>query len=125
MKTARESILIEGLDDWVDLGRIHRNVAQASPSLSLSEVQQKTLDTIRSLVSDGLFELGDLSGKGGHFVSWQASLEDSMKIIYDVYITHFDDRDLWYWYCWLNLTTKGEQVAEPLERRYAEVRSDS
>jgi hypothetical protein len=125
MTTAREKILIYGLDDWVDLGRIHRNVAQASPSLSLSEIQQKTLDTIRSLVGDGLFELGDLSGEGGHFVSWQTSLEDSMKIIYDVYITHFDDRDLWYWYCWLNLTAKGEQVAESVDRKHGEVPSNS
>jgi hypothetical protein len=76
-------------------------------------------------VSDELFELGDLSGKVGHFVAWKTSLDESMKEIHDVYVNHFDDKLNWTIYCWLNLTAKGEQVAEALERKYAEVRSDS
>jgi hypothetical protein len=125
MKTAREKILIQGLIDWVDLGRIHWHVSQEDRSASPLEVQQKTLDTIHALVSDGLFELGDLSGEGGSFVAWDAPLDESMKRIYDLYVKHFDDNSLWIWECWLNLTAKGEHVAESVERKYAEARSES
>jgi hypothetical protein len=125
MKTARENILIEGFDDSVDLGGVHQYVARENPSASLSDVQSKTLEVIRSLVDDGLVELGSMSGNGGCFVTWETSLDESMKEIHDVYVNHFDDSGLWSWYCWLNLTAKGEQAAESLERKYAEVRSDS
>jgi hypothetical protein len=125
MKTARENILIHGLIDWVNLGGVHSYVLQEDRSASPSEVQQKTLDTIRSLVSDGLVELGDLAGEDGSFVAWNTQLDESMKEIHDIYVNHFDDKLTWTIYCWLNLTGKGEQVAESLERKYAKVPSDS
>jgi hypothetical protein len=53
------------------------------------------------------------------------NIDESMKEIHDVYVNHFDDRALWVWDCWLNLTAQGEQVAESLERKYAKVHSDS
>jgi hypothetical protein len=114
MRTAREKILIQGLIDWVSLAHVHSDVLQENRTASSSEVQQKTLDTIRSFVADGLFELGDLSGEGGRFVAWDTPLDESMKRIYDLYVKHFDNNSLWIWECWLNLTDKGEQVAQPL-----------
>jgi hypothetical protein len=125
MKTARENILIEGSDDSVDLGRIHYHAVRENPSASLSDVQSKTLEIIRALADDELVEIGSMSGEGGRFVTWDTPLDESMKEIHDVYINDFHDRALWVWYCWLSLTAKGEQVAEALERKYAEVRSDS
>jgi hypothetical protein len=125
MKEARENILIEGLDDSVDLGGVHQYVARENPSASLLDVQSKALEIIRSLVDDGLVELGSMSGEGGRFVTWETSLDESMKEIHDVYVTRFGDDGLWSWYCWLNLTGKGKQVAESVEQKYTEVRSDS
>jgi len=117
MRSTRENILIHGLIDWVDLARVHSDILQENPSVPLSEVQKKTLETIRTLVSEGLFELGDLSGEGGRFVAWEAPLDESMREIYDVYVTHFNDKLTWTVYCWLNLTEKGEQIAKPLLER--------
>jgi hypothetical protein len=114
MRTARENILIHGLIDWVSLAHVHSDVLQENPTASQSDLQKKTLDTIRSLVSDGLFELGDLSGEGGRFVAWETPLDESMKRIYDLYVKHFDDNSLWIWECWLNLIDKGERIAQPL-----------
>jgi hypothetical protein len=114
MRTAREKILIQGTIDWVSLAHVHSDVLQENRTVPSSEVQQKTLDTIRSLVADGLFELGELSGEGGRFVAWNTPLDESMKRIYDLYVKHFDNNSLWIWECWLNLTDKGEQVAQPL-----------
>jgi hypothetical protein len=117
MNSARELTLLQGLIDWVDLGRVHWHVTEENPSAPLSDVQNKTLETIRFLVSGGLFELGDLSGEGGCFAAWETSLDESMKEIYDVYVNHFDDKLTWTVYCWLNLTDKGEQVARPLQKK--------
>jgi hypothetical protein len=62
MTTARENVRIElitdGIADYVDLGAVDSQVSRHNPSASVSEVQRETLETIRSLVSDGLFELG-------------------------------------------------------------------
>jgi hypothetical protein len=125
MKTVRENILIEGIDDWVSLSGVHSYVLQEKRTAPPSEVQQKTLETIRALVSDGLVELGDLAGEDGRFVAWETSLDESMKEIHDIYVNHFDDKLTWTIYCWLSLTAKGKQVAESLERKYEEVRSNS
>jgi hypothetical protein len=125
MKTARENILIHGLIDWVSLAHVHSDVLQENRTAPPSEVQQKTLDTIRALVSDGLFELGDLSGEDGSFVAWNTQLDESMKRIYDLYVKHFDNNSLWIWECWLDLTEKGEKIAESIEQKYTKVRSDS
>jgi hypothetical protein len=54
-------------------------------------IQDKTLDLIRSLVSDGMFEVGDLMGEGGRFVAWKTPLNESIQRIRDVYVTKFED----------------------------------
>ena len=58
----------------------------------MTEVQEETLQTIRSLVSDGLFELGDLSGEGGSLVAWSGSLDESIQRISDVYVANMTTR---------------------------------
>ncbi len=119
MKTAREKVrealLTAGLADWVDLNAVHCHVKQELPSASLSEVQSETLETIRSLVGDELFALGDLFGEHGRFAAWNESLDASLQKISDVYITHYDDKPAWVWSTWMELTDKGERVARALE----------
>lgn len=115
MKSAREEVLLRGLIDWVALERVHRRVAREHPGEPLSVIQDKTLDLIRSLVSDGLFEVGDLSGEGGRFVAWNTPLDESIQRIRDVYVPKFGDESAWWFCCWLDLTDKGQQVAEAIE----------
>jgi len=99
----------------VDLGAVDSQVSRHNPSASLSEVQRETLETIRSLVSDGLFELGDLSGEGGSLVAWTGSLDESIRRVSDVYVAQYDDPPAWVFSAWLELTHKGEQVARALQ----------
>jgi hypothetical protein len=113
--SAREETLDYGLVDWVDLGRIHWYVMEDNPGAPLSRVQHQTMSLIRSLVSDGLFEIGDLSGKGGYFVAWGTPLDESMQRIYDMYVTRYDDRSYWAWACWLSLTRNGMRAARGVE----------
>jgi hypothetical protein len=120
MTTAREKVynelLTDGLADYVDLGAIDSQVSRHNPSASLPELQRETLETIRKLVSDGLFELGDLSGEGGSLVAWSGSLDDSIQRISDVYVAHYDDPPAWVFFAWMELTETGMQIARALQQ---------
>jgi hypothetical protein len=112
--SARDEVLRWGPVDWVELDRIHWYVARENPDQSLSVIQNKTLGLIYSLMSDGMFKLGDLNDDC-RFAAWNTPLDESMQRIRDVYVTNFDDQNTWPWFCWLDLTEKGEQVAEAIE----------
>jgi hypothetical protein len=112
--SARDEVLRWGLVDWVELDRIHWYVARENPDQSLSVIHNKTLGLIYSLVSDGMFELGDLK-QNSRFTAWNTPLDESIQRIRDVYTKNFDDQNTWPWFCWLDLTEKGQQVAEAIE----------
>lgn len=115
--SARDDVLRWGLVDWVELKRIHSYVARANPGRPVAVVQNETLDLIRSLVSDGLFELGDLNAEDRRFKAWNTPLDESLEAIRNAYVTNFEDQTRWPWVCWLDLTEKGQHVAEAIEAR--------
>lgn len=115
MRTARENVLIHGLIDWVSLASIHTHVLEDHPEAPLSEVQDRTLSLVPSLVSEGLIEVGELSRKRGGFAAWDTPLDESMRRIVDLYVRRFDDTLGWPWEVWLKLTEKAVQVARALE----------
>lgn len=116
--TPCEEFLILGLVDWVALDRIHCAVAEANKGEPIAIVQSKTLNLIRSLVEEGLFEIGDLSGDGGRFVAWDSAIGGSIARIQDAYVTNFEDQNTWPWVCWLDLTDAGTAVAQAVELRH-------
>jgi hypothetical protein len=116
--TPREEVLIRGLVDWVALDRIHWDVAEANKGEPIAVVQSETLNLIRSLVEEGLFEIGDLSGDDGRFVAWNSSIDDSIARIRAAYVTNFEDQNTWPWVCWLDLTDAGTAAAQVVESRY-------
>ena len=71
------------MDDWVHLYEVHSQVAHDNPHATTAEVQRKTLETIRSLVEQGLFDVGDLGGPGGEFAPWTSQLDESIRRIED------------------------------------------
>ena len=113
--SARDEVLLRGLIDWVALERVHRRVARENAGEPLAVIQEKVLDLIRSLVTDGLFELGDLATADHRFGAWDAPLDESIQQIRDVYVHQFDDDPEWWFYCWLDATKKGLQAAEVIE----------
>ena len=120
MSTAREKVQVGvGLDAIgkpVDLNLVDWHVRKQNPSASPSEVQNETLEVIRSLVSDEWFRLGAVS-KDGRFVPWKHSLDHSMKKISHVYVRHYDEPTKWMFAAWLELTDKGEQFARAREEK--------
>ncbi len=114
---ARDKVLLDGLVDWVPLERVHYEVAHASGDAPPEEVQRNTLVLIDTMVGEGLFILGSLIDNGSRFEPWDTPLATSMQRLREVYVDGYDDPDTWQWFCWLDLTHKGEQVALPLEER--------
>lgn len=112
--SAREEVLLWGLIDWVGFERVHWYVARENAGEPLSVIQCRTLDLIRSLVSDGLFELGELDDDC-RFVAWSTPLDESIQRIREVYQPEYDNQDAWWFVCWLSPTEKGLQVAEAIE----------
>ena len=119
MTTALERVsrelLLGALEGPLPLTAVDSSVTQQNRSAPDTEVQNATLETIRSLVGEGLVVLGDLSGETGRFVAWGGSLEESMQKISDLYVHNYDDPGTWIWSAWLELTHKGEQVARALQ----------
>lgn len=115
--SAREEVLLWGLVDWVELDRIHQYVADEDPTETSSTIQNRTLSLIRSLVGDGLFLVGDLNTDDRRFKAWNVSLDEAIQRIRDAYVVNFEDRTRWPWFCWLNLTDTGREVAEAIEAR--------
>ena len=114
--SAREKVLLRGLVDWVALDRVHWDVTQENPGLPLPLVQEETLGLLRSLLADGLFQLGDLTGAASSFSPWNSSIDQSLDRVRSVYVSNFEDRNVWPWYCWIDLTVLGESVALTIER---------
>lgn len=131
MSDAREMVchglLLDALGDPVDLNAVDWHVRQHLPSATPSEVQNETLEIIRSLVSDGLFRLGGASvlgerlggvaTEGEQFVPWNEPLDHLMHKISRVYVKHYDDPERWMYSAFMELTDKGEQVARSLEQK--------
>jgi hypothetical protein len=114
--SARENVLLLGLVDWVPLERVHYEVSNANKNATPSDVQTKTLRLIDTVVGEGLFVLGELAPKGVRFIPWDVPLDVAMQRLREVYVDGFDQPETWKWFCWLDLTDKGEQAALPLEQ---------
>jgi hypothetical protein len=115
LEKVRKELLLGALDGALPLTAVDSSVTQQNRSAPETEVQAETLATIRSLVGEGLFVLGDLSGETGRLVAWKESLDQSMQKISDLYVVKNDDPGAWVWSAWMELTKKGEQVARALE----------
>jgi hypothetical protein len=119
----RESLLVKGLGRPVALNAVDWKIKHDNPSASTSEVQDETLEVIRTLVDDGLFKLGDV--RKHRFVSSKRSLDRSMHRISRRYVGHYERPEGWMFSAWMKLTNKGEQLALSLEQRVFDAYRDS
>ncbi|MEU9807946.1 hypothetical protein [Mycobacterium sp. NPDC050853] len=78
------------LDEWEELADIDWYVRQDNPGRLLSVIQQKTIDMIRSLVGEGLCELGTVE-QGQGFVP-VGDFTEGLSKLPALYIDHYDDR---------------------------------
>jgi hypothetical protein len=110
----KEGLLIEGLRDWIRLGEIHQEFLfdDDTPKRPVAEAQELTLNMIRELVDEGLFDVGEIvRNTNDGFEAWNLSLDKAMAEIEDKYVANFDDRWGWTACAWLQLTDKGRALA--------------
>jgi hypothetical protein len=119
----RENLLVKGLGRPVALNAVDWKIKHDNPSASTSEVQDETLEVIRTLVDEGLFKLGNVHKH--RFVSSKRSLDRSMHRISRRYVEHYERPEGWMFSAWMKLTTKGEQLALSLEQRAFDSYRDS
>lgn len=115
----REHLLRDALGECLPLALVHSVVTQETDG-SLSTRQKVLLQTVRSLIEDGLMVVGRIGGEADECVEpWDMSLDDAMARIYDEYVVHHDDRN-WVFRTWFALTERGEQAARALEATNSE-----
>ncbi|MGC2345548.1 MAG: hypothetical protein WA630_16475 [Mycobacterium sp.] len=111
----RDNLLLKGLAKPLALNAIDWKIKQQNPSATRSEVQDETLEVVRSLVDDGLFKRGDVHLH--RFFTWKRPLDRSMHKISHRYVDHYDDPKRWMYSAWFELTNKGEKLALALEEK--------
>lgn len=116
--SARQKVLVEGQHDWVKLWEVHRHVAEEDLSASLADVQRKTLELVRALISEGVAEAGDLRDHGARFEPWGIPAQESLERMSAEYVDRFNDRVGWPSTLWLRITDKGKDLGRSYEPAY-------
>jgi len=119
----RESLLVKGLGRPVALNAVDWKVKHDNPLASAAEVQDGTLEVIRTLVDDGLVKLGAVHRH--RFVASKRPVNRTMRRISRHYVGHYDDPKAWMFSAWMKLTNEGKRVALSLEQRALESYRDS
>ena len=110
--TLRGDILAMGRDDFVSMADVQGQISRGRLADSVAERQQLVVDTVRSLLVDGLVEVGVIpSPSNPGFKTWPGTVDEVMTRFIDRFVGHYDDRHEWEYTIWLNLTPKGEQVS--------------
>jgi hypothetical protein len=120
--TLRDGVLASGHDDFVSMADVQSHISRGGLADSVAARQQLVVETVRSLLVDGLAEIGDIPGRDDPgFKTWPGTVDEVMTRFIDRFIGNYDDRLEWEYTIWLNLTAKGEQASADVLRK----RSDS
>lgn len=111
----RSELLRCGLSDWVSLAEVQQIISHFQLAVSDAERQDLTLRTIRSLLEDGLMEIGELPGPDEAFPAWEP-LDVAMNWLHERFVGHYDQPATWDYSVWLGLTEAGRRVATALRR---------
>ena len=113
-ESLREDILGMGLDDYVSMADVLACIANGASADALAPYKQLVVDTVRSLLVDGLAVVGDIPGRDDPgFKPWPGTVDEVMAR----FIALYEDRIEWEYRIWINLTDAGEQVAAEARQR--------
>ncbi len=114
--SAHAKILMEGLGGGVCLLAVHWHVQEANRQAYLPRIRATALSIVRSLLRDGLFELGTMAPNAHRFVP----ADDPEAALREVRADYVDNFDIfgWQYHWWLIITAQGRQLAEPLITAY-------
>ena len=109
----RAELLNSGLSDWVSLAEVQQIITHFQLADSDEERQGLVLRTIRTLLEDGLMQIGELPGRDGTFPAWEP-IDVAMDRLYERYAGHIDEPASWDYSIWLGLTEAGRGAAKEL-----------
>ena len=108
----RDDILAGGHDDWVSMADVQGRIARGRLADSVAERQQLVVAVVRSLLADGLIEVGVIpSPNNPGFKTWPGTVDEVMTRFIERFVIQYDDRMGWEYAIWFNLTAKGEQAS--------------
>jgi hypothetical protein len=117
----RDGILASGHNDFVSMADVQSRVSRGGLADSVAARQQLVVDTVRSLLVNGLAEVGDIPGRDDPgFKTWPGTVDEVMTRFIDRFVGNYDDRLQWEYTIWLNLTAKGEQASADVVRKRRE-----
>ena len=70
-KRLRAELLVSGLSDWVSLAEVQQIISHFQLADTDRARQDLVLRTIRSLLDDGLMQIGELPGPDERFPAWE------------------------------------------------------
>jgi hypothetical protein len=109
----RAELLISGLSDWVSLAEVQQIISHFQLADPDRERQDLVLRTIRSLLNDGLMQIGELPGPDGKFPAWEP-IDVAMDRLRERFVDHYAEPTSWDYSIWLGLTDAGRPVANAL-----------
>jgi len=109
-ETLRGDILAVGVDDFVSMADVQGLIDYGGLADSAAECQQLVLNTLRSMLEEGLVEVGVIpSPSSPGFKTWPGTVDEVMERFAERFVAHYDDRYEWAYKIWLNLTAKGRE----------------
>jgi hypothetical protein len=114
----RDDILAGGHDDFVSMADVQACIFGGLLADLSTEHQQLVVDTVRSLLEDGLVEVGVIpSPSSPGFKPWPGTMDEVMTQFVDRFVGRHDDQLQWQYTIWLNLTAKGQQASNDIVRK--------
>jgi hypothetical protein len=111
----RVGILRSGHNDFVSMADVQACIFNGFLADLSTEQQELVVDTVRSLLEDGLVEVGDIPGRDDPgFKPWPGTVDEVMTQFVDRFVGRHDDPFEWQYTIWLNLTAKGQQASNAI-----------
>jgi hypothetical protein len=109
----RAELLTRGLSDWVSLAEVQQIISHFQLADTDKKRQDVTLRTVRSLLEDGLMQIGELPGPDGTFPAWVPT-DVAIDRLHERFVDHYYEPASWDYSIWFGLTGAGRTVANEL-----------
>lgn len=110
LDSIQSTVLVEGLDDYVGLWELAKQVRRAEPDVTSDEVRQGVLAGLEPLLTSGYVQAGQLTEEGG-FDPWPLAPAEALRRIDAEWRQLDGDPNIWE-ICWFRNTERGDRIAE-------------
>jgi hypothetical protein len=109
LSDTERAVLVEGLDDWVGIWSVVREVREQEGRLADEEVRRRVVDLVRRLSEGGYIRIGHPTAEGD-FRAWGLTASEAAERIVSQWGALRRDPDIGE-ICWLENTDLGDRAA--------------